>query len=204
MKIGDIKIEALKIMGINRGFDISISDLAEVVSDANYGDYIVNMQGAINRAIDRIVNACVLPVKSREIYAHELIQGTNNIRFDTAKIDDLYLIDRIISESGGEYDGNAPYYLEGDSLILESGKTYRVLYYPKVRAVTVDDSDHDDLWLPDHLARIIPLYIKGDLYQEDEPSAAADARNQFESVLAELKRERASNQTRVKSIVGLY
>ena len=54
MTLGEIKIEALKLMFTNSQHDIAVSDLSNLYQDGNYGSYLVNMPGAINRAFDRI------------------------------------------------------------------------------------------------------------------------------------------------------
>ena len=47
MKLGDIKIEALKIMFVNYNTDLTIDELDNAMQDENYGSYLVNMPGAI-------------------------------------------------------------------------------------------------------------------------------------------------------------
>lgn len=196
MKIGDIKIEAIKLMFANYGFDMSIDDLSKLLADENYSSYIVNMNGAIARALDRIENACVMPLKRKEITYSDCEDGTHFIRFDTSKIDDLFIIDRVAAEYGkGGYCGNIGYELEGDVLILPKGaEVYTILYYPTIKTVDSSVLDSEELWIPDKIARLIPYFIKGDLYQEEEPSLAADARNIFEASLDDLKSPQQSKQ----------
>jgi len=202
MKIGDIKIEALKIMFANYSFDMGIADLPNMISDENYGSYLVNMDGSIARAIDRIQNACVVPVKSRLISDNERAKGKFFDRFDTSVIEDFYLLDKVVAEdNNGGYDGNAEFQTEGSVLVLRSGLAHTVLYFPKLRTMDITVGDTDDIWLPDYIARLIPLFIKGDLYQEEEPSLAADARNMFEAMLEDLKRPAQGNQTRVRRVL---
>ena len=42
--------------------------------------------------------------------------------------------------------------------------------------------------------KLIPYFIKGDLYQEEEPDLAADARNIFEASLDDFKVQNQSKQ----------
>lgn len=202
MKVGDIKIEAIKLMFTNYSFDMAIEDLQRMISDENYGSYIVNMNGAISRALDRIENACVVPTKSRLITDDELTVGTHFSRFDLSKVEDLFVIDRVSAEyANGEYDGSASYELEGNELLLEKANAdYRIIYYPKLK--TMDDTvqDNDEMWLPDNIARLIPYFIKGDLYQEEEPNLAADARNIFEACLDDLKAQTQSKQNYIYQV----
>ena len=86
-------------------------------------------------------------------------------------------------------------------LLLENADaSYRVIYYPKLK--TMDDTvqDTDEMWLPDNIARLIPYFIKGDLYQEEEPNLAADARNIFEACLDDLKAQTQSKQNYIYQV----
>lgn len=201
MKIGDIKIEAIKLMFTNYGFDMGIEDLSKMLADENYSSYIVNMNGSIARALDRIENACVLPLKRKEITLADCDAGSHNSIFDTAKIDDLFVIDRVTAEYGkGSYCGNIGFELEGDILILPYAEKYTILYYPTIKTIDNSVQDSDDIWIPDKIARLIPYFIKGELYQEEEPSLAADARNLFEASLDDLKQQTQSKQDYVHKV----
>lgn len=54
MTIGEIKKEALKLMFTNQDNEIDSLDLEGLYNDSNYGDYLNNMNGCINRAIIRL------------------------------------------------------------------------------------------------------------------------------------------------------
>ena len=49
MKLGEIKIEALKLMFADYTDDLSMENLAALKSDENFGRYVNSMPGAINR-----------------------------------------------------------------------------------------------------------------------------------------------------------
>lgn len=201
MKIGDIKIEAIKLMFTNYSVDVSLDDLQTLLSDENYGSYFVNMPGSIARALDRIQNACVLPLKTYTINDSDCQIVGGFKRFDTSVIDDVYLIDRITAICGDTYDASASFNKEGDVLVLENdGSTHSILYYPTIRTITESDDDTDELWIPDHIARLIPYFIKSELYQEEEPDLAAAARNLFEACLDDLKIANESKQNQVKQV----
>lgn len=190
MKVGDIKVEAIKLMFTNYGFDFSINDLQTMLADENYGSYIVNMNGAIARALDRIENACIVPLKRKEISIEECSETRSFIKFDTSKIEDFFMLDRVTAEYGsGEYVGNVEYELEGDQ-----NANYTILYYPTIKTIDENTQDTDEIWIPEKIARLIPYFIKGDLYQEEEPDLAADARNIFEASLDDFKSQNQSKQ----------
>lgn len=205
MKLGDIKVEAIKLMFTNYAFDMGINDLQTLISDENYGSYIVNMNGSISRALDRIENACVVPVKSYTINEEDLEHGRFLNKFDLTKIEDLFMVDRVTAEyKSGLYDGSLNYELQGDTLILPNiSATLTILYFPKIKTVNEQTSDSDEIWIPENIARLIPYFIKGDLYQEEEPVLAADARNLFEASLDDLKAKAQNKQNHVQKVLRM-
>ena len=114
MTIGEIKKEALKLMFTNQDNEIDSLDMADLYADSNYGDFLNNMYGSINRAIVRL--------KSKGI----------------------------------EYKGE---WLKHNT------------------------SDDTDLLLDKELCMLIPYFLKGDLYEEDNAQQAASARNLFEDMV---------------------
>jgi hypothetical protein len=54
MKLGEIKAEALMLMGVNNSLNISWSDIQTYKEDPTYGTYIYGMTGAINRCLSRM------------------------------------------------------------------------------------------------------------------------------------------------------
>lgn len=201
MKLGEIKIEAIKLMFTNYNFDLHIEDLTRLISDENYGSYLVNMNGAIARALDRIENACVVPVKSYKVLNDDLEYGEIFSRFDTKKIEDFYLIDRVVVEDNYHYDGDTEFILEGDNLLLDKNiNKYTILYYPKLKTIDETKSDETELEIPNNIARLIPYFVKGELYQEEEPDIAANARNLFEASLDDLKIQKQSKQNYVVNV----
>ena len=205
MKLGDIKVEAIKLMFTNYAFDMGIDDLQRMISDENYGSYIVNMNGSISRALDRIENACVVPAKRYSISEEDFEQGKFFKKFDLNKIEDFFAIDRITAEyENGCYDGNVEYELQGDTLLLHnSAADFTILYFPKIKTVDETISDSDEIWIPENIARLIPYFIKGDLYQEEEPVLAADARNLFEASLDDLKSKAQNKQNYVQKVLRM-
>lgn len=206
MKLGDIKVEAIKLMFTNYSFDINIDNLQAMLADENYGSYIVNMNGAVARALDRIENACVVPLKRKTLTLEECESSKHFLRFDTSKIDDLFLVDRITVEyADGGYCGNIGFEMEGNILLLpKANADYTILYYPTVKTVNDATEDLEELLIPDKIARLIPYFVKGDLYQEEEPDLAADARNIFEASLDDLKMQNQNKQNYVHQTLRMY
>ena len=73
MKLGDIKIEAMKLMFVNYNIDFRIEQLEQLAQDENYGSYLVNMPGAINRCFSSLEEKGVLPVKTYALNPSEAL-----------------------------------------------------------------------------------------------------------------------------------
>lgn len=129
MTIAEIKKEALKLMFTNQDNEIDGSTIEELMSDDNYGDYLANMNGCINRAIVRL--------KSKGI----------------------------------EYSGER---------------------------LAVDASNDVELPIDEELSELIPYFIKGELYEEDNPQQASIARNYFEDTVDDYLSTK--NQTAVEVV----
>lgn len=190
MKLGEIKIEALKLMFVNNTNEMNIESFTNLMNDENYASYLVNMRGAINRALDRIKNARVLQLKSTKLDLTAAEISKHYIRYDLpANIKDFYMLERVVFEDEeGGYEDDTEYQTEGGVIVLPNiPGEYRILYHQNIDYVFSDMADTDELPIPDDIARLIPYFIKGDLYQEDEPNLAADARNTFEACLQDIK-----------------
>lgn len=206
MKYGDIKIEALKLMFINMGDDITVDKLDTYAQDDTYSGYLVNMPGSVNRCFSVLESRGVLPPESKTLTASDGIASGAFIRFNLPSlIENFYDIDRVVSEtSDGEYCGDCDYQTEGDTLVLEryddEDITYTVLYRPTIPRV---DSLTDDDWeipVPENIAALIPYFVKGDLYRDDEPNEASEARNWFEAGIEEILLRKTNKVSRVKTI----
>lgn len=114
MTIEEIKKEALKLMFTNQDNEIEESTIIELEQDDNYGDFLVNMNGSINRALVRLKS------KGVKYTGERLNKNTDNSQ-------------------------------------------------------TLD--------IDENLCELIPYFIKGELYEEDNPQQAAIAKNYFEDTV---------------------
>ncbi len=201
MKLGDIKVESLKIMFVSTHTDLSIDELDNALRDENYGSYLVNMPGAINRCFSVLEEKRVLPIKAYTLNASEGLASDSYIRFDLATlIEDFCDIDRLVCERREEYDGNAEFRMEGNVLVLlllDEDTTYTVLYYPSIPRVTSETDDKTELAIPDKIATHIPYFVKGDLFRDDEPDEANEARNWFEMAMEQVIQTKQSHSGKV-------
>ena len=139
MKLGEIKLEALKLMFVNDGEILNMENLDEYLyGNEVYRGYLVNMVGSINRCINRFKMKNIKPLDDKE--------------------------------------------------------------YVKFTDDTPNDTEID--FIPEELQEIIPYFIKGELYQEDEPNMASASMNYFESLLDDYLDNRPPTQKKVRIVHG--
>lgn len=206
MKYGELKIECLKLMFIHDGVDIHSDDLPSYERDENFRFYLASMPGAINRAFSRIEERRVVPSKSRTFRYNEWTVSGSFMRFDLSRIRDFFDVERLVYEdTSGAYNGHASYEIEGDTIVLpyyaeSDGIKYTLVYKPKLTRVNSYTESDTEIALPEGIAAILPYYVKGDLFRDDEPDEASEARNWFEQALDEIAGKRDRVQSRVESI----
>lgn len=197
MLLGEIKLESLRLMFVNYDNDININDIPELIKDENYASYLNNMAGSINRCFSDIEEKLILPTKVITLTDSNL--NDKYFSFDLGTIPDFFEISSIIKD-GKVYESNCNYVLEGNILLLDkaiSGNEYRLIYYPRLDRVTSSTTDTTELEIPNSIACLIPYFIKGDLYRDDEPNEASEARNWFEQQIRELHLKKNYSQKTV-------
>lgn len=206
MKLGEIKLEALKLMFCNGDEDIAAEDLEKLMDADAYGAFLINMWGSINRCFADFENKGVLPLRCMIVDPSLGETGLCGIRFNLmALCPDFLAIERVIHEEiEGGYNGHGAYRMEGDTLVLppidKETEEYRLLYHPRLQRLRPYDPDTTEIPIPDHIAAYIPYFIKSELYREDEPSEAAEARNFYEAGMSELAQNNTHSANRVENI----
>lgn len=202
MKLGEIKIEALRLMFADYASDMSLETLQSMKDDENFGTYLSNMPGAINRCFARFEDKEVVPLKRYTLPKSNGTATNGRIRFDLSILEDFGNVNRIIYEDTNDYNGNCSYTMETDTTIMleEKDGDYILIYHPTIPRVDSGTDDDEEVDLPDKIACLIPYFIKGDLYSEDEPSVSASARNLFEASLDNLNKEVKTKQSHVNCV----
>jgi hypothetical protein len=84
---------------------------------------------------------------------------------------------------------------------LDKYGKYIITYSPRFKdRLSYDDPDTKELDIPEDLLDIVPYFVKGDLYETDDPNAAALARNLFHAYLGEIPSQNDTKQTKVKTV----
>lgn len=177
MTLGEIKIESLRLMFAgNLGYGLNEDGLNALLSDDNYNVYLYAMTGAINRCFADLESKGATPIKSMVLRRDHLTDGV----FDLNSIEEYSSLDSVTDKDGR----NVEFVKKGNYLYpppLLSDEDYCVIYYhvgiPRIGEGT---GNSEQIILPDELARLIPYFIKGEVYREEDPNEAGEARNWYE------------------------
>ena len=205
MKIGEIKIEALKLMFASYDHDFSVEDLASMKGAEAYRDHLINMPGSIDRAFGVLERRGVLPPKSHVITGNADTYDGVTVNMKEA-VDDFLDVDRVSFRSiYGEYIPFYPFSREGDTVMMDKlsvGDTYTVHYRPSIKRLRDSALDSDQAPVPDRIAELIPYFIKSELYREEDPEEASRAKSLFDQGVSELIDFRA-NYGAVQTVFGM-
>lgn len=192
MTLGELKVSCIKLMFDNDSVDI---DPSTVSNNTEYNMRTVNIVESINRALHRVANAGKLPKKT--LIIDSTIQNNEKYirryNLDTIKVDDfdndcLY-VDNIVYQHTYKYSPNVDIIIEGNNTLvlpaINEGK-YIITYSPSHKSISIYEDDNTKLDIPDYILNIVPFYVKGDLFEDDDAEVAIMATNKFERYLSEL------------------
>ena len=197
MNWGECKLAALQTMFANEGAAINVDDSNQ--------DYINAMPGKANEAMHQ------LALVGRPILKQFTIEVTNGA-VETVTEDKLTLPaaevryklkltdyiprfralerEQLMLDSGGIYGAADEWSMEGDDVLVLPGTivgVYTVWYAAYPQIITAATEDSEELDLPAEAAALVPLYIAGELYKEDELAMATMFRNEFEDGLQKMR-----------------
>ena len=175
MNWGQIQIETLKKMFLNND-ELNVSDLKTYKEDKKYKTYLYAMPQACNEAINYILENGKPNVKS-----YKLKYKDNTKKYDLNKlIPNFKRVYQIV------YDGiNKPdWYIEGNNILVVSNwnkddgeiTIYYESYHDLITSITPASSSID---LDNQLVTLLPLYIAGELYKDDDVQLSTMYMNEF-------------------------
>lgn len=191
---------------INEIRDLGFSDDSEIEEFAEAG----LLYSAINRAITRI-NLELYPIIEK--YEFDISDNDTGYLYITmTDIDDLFLdfADRpVLFERDGAdfYTKFADYEIEADNtLVINADKnkgSFRVFYKVAHDTFTGKTSQlKEDLPLQLKVHHLVPLLASYYVWNEDEPTKAAQYLNLFEAEKAELKEQALARKFKVRVVSG--
>ena len=182
MRIGEIKKEALRLMFVPLGDE----DIPELEGDAELAVYLFAMPGSINRALGDLEMRRVLPLCRRVIEYTEWVCAGDMLTLDLGSMESLYEAVRLSRMTDG---GELPLGFEGGVLStrgLSQGEGCVLLYYPRIQRVSPWENEGELEGVPNDVAALIPYFIKSELFREDDPNEAGEARNWYEGAIEKL------------------
>ena len=218
MTLGDVKAQALQMMGFDEYVDgDNVDDFAE---DDNFGPLLRQMWSAVNRCFADLETKRVLPLQRASLPA-ATGKGTWR-RFDYSGIGDLFEVVRLVMETNYSVDDDHPFLLEDGGTLrvndYDDTANYAVLYRPKLKRLTaytdnstviglpMGDTDNkpENAVLPDALAAAVPYFVKSEVHRFDEPDEAGEARNFYEAAVEQYaSRAEISRQGAVQTVYGV-
>lgn len=201
MTWGDVKLAALQTMFSNEGEVLTPDDINQ--------DYINAMPAKANEALQQL---CTVGRPLLKTYTVEIAEGAEEteaagkltlpaaeVRYKLKMTDycprwrclrpELLMLD-----AGGIYDRAEDFSLEGDDVLVLPGDItgiYTVWYAAYPQVITGSTADSEVLDLAPEAAALLPLYIAGELYKDDDLSMATMFRNEFEDGIQKLRQSYA-------------
>lgn len=205
MTKGELIVACIKLM-----FDNDTDRLdANIISDnADYIGRTNNIIEVINRGFDEVAKARKLPKKTLILVKDMGEVGEYFTKFDLNEVsgeDDILYLTNVAYENGAIYDQNIEIKVEGESKLvlptINEGR-YIVTYHPKyTKQLSYEDPDTKVIEdMPSEALRVIPYFVKAELYEDDDPSRATLSRNIFHQYLQEIPKTPHLKQTKVKSV----
>lgn len=170
MKWSEIQLESLKKMFLNKEVLIK-EDLTEYKKDKKYKTYLDAMPQAYNEAVNIIIE------KEPIIKRYKL--NKNN---ETDIYDLKVLIDGYKKFYDIECNNILNWKLITKNLLKITDWTneeVEILYSSYPQKIDIDTSDKQIIELDESYARIIPLYIAGELYKDDDLTLSTVYMNEF-------------------------
>ena len=176
MNWGEIQIESLKKMFLNND-NLEANKLDEYKKNKNYNTYLFMMPQAANEAINYILENVQPLIKS-------YVLSENETRFDLNKLPNFK---RLYQVSSNNYMPS--YRVEGNNQLIINGNYGEIIIYYEAYIDLLDQrtSKSTVIELAPYLINLIPLYIAGELYKDDDLQLATIYMNEFLSMAENYK-----------------
>jgi hypothetical protein len=224
MILWEIKAQALRLMFADTDVEFNENEFTTgtIYTNANTREKLVRMNDSISRAIDLFyqyngetsqwVEKALVSTTSGGITTYynrlDVSADPSNMGFPT-RIDVIEDLDNLIKYTQNvQYTYNQIdrkiYFLNAD--YRDFGEHIRFRVYYKMNRINLPSAPNEmtynvstSLGIPEEVQRQIPLYVKSELFQEDEPQIAQQAKADFIQFLILNQRKNFSNvQTKVR------
>lgn len=223
MKLWKIKAQALRIMFADTDIQFSEEEFSSgvLITNGNTMEKLVLMEDSIRRGIDRyyeivgeqrglkefdfdvtktfinVASEATFGIPERvdiriyDVYTNEEDEEVTTLHTTHRQVNFIY------DQIGGKIffdDQDYSEYKTVDAMIWYKRKPLNLPY-------TIIDQmtfDLDTLYIPENVQRMLPYFVKGELYEEDEPAVAQTAMAMYINFLRGLKKSFSNVQTKVK------
>ncbi len=183
MKIGEIKLQAMSLIFPSAQLDYSSDNIADAIfrlkSNPSYGAHLSATTGAINRALS-VIEARRL-TELEEIELDKSLGEENGDLLCFALNDNVFSVCQVIS-AGIEIDFRHRF----DKLYVRRGSVRGnlcVRYFSKIKRLSGESDDNEELLLKDGIAEQIPYFVKADLLLCESPEESRVSRELFFTAL---------------------
>jgi len=223
MKLWEIKAQSLRLMFADYDMNLDYEDFEEktVYNNSNTREKLIRMEDSIRRGIDLYYNIVgdtasskIMKLKTEEVDGVtkfinkidlsleteldyptrvdvRLVDSRGNIAYSKDSVD--YVYDRIKREI---------YFIHNDYVSYGDEIEFRVWYKIKRGNIPINADeltfDLDTLYIDEEAQRLLPYFVKGELYEEDESVLAAQAKSYYIQSISNLKRKFSLEQTSVR------
>lgn len=170
MKWSEIQLESLKKMFLNKEV-LDYKELTNYKSDKKYKTYLNAMPQACNEAVNIIIE------KEPIIKKYKLNKSDES---------DIYDLKVLIDDYKSFYDFECNNILNWKLITKNllkitdwTNEKVEILYSSYPQKIDIDTSDDYKVELDESYARIIPLYIAGELYKDDDLTLSTVYMNEF-------------------------
>jgi hypothetical protein len=204
MTFGDVKAEALRLMGLDE--PVNADNVGDYEEDENWAPLIRMMWSAINRCFADLETKRVLPLRRKA-----LADPTGRVSwrlFYYGGDPGVMEVARLVVESDGYVDTDRPFLLDEVGYLrvmdYDASADYAILYRPRMARLSSVSGDDTDIDLPAELCEALPWFVKSEVYRLDEPAEAAEARNFYENAVEQYAAlAEVSRQGTVQSVYGM-
>ena len=207
-------------------FSQSEFENSSIYNNANTAEKLVRMEDSIRRGIDLYYNFVseytqtkLFTLKATTVEDVTTYENLINLANETTfgfptRIDALFYIlnsdnTQTLAQRKEQIDfvydeiAKTIFFVDKDYTEYEGNVKFFVWYKIKKTNIPYTDVDEitydlDTLNIPSEVQRMLPFYVKSELYEEDEPAIAMMSKNTFIQFLTGLRKKTTNNQTKVK------
>ncbi len=170
MNWGEIQIESLKKMFLNND-DLSIDKLDDYKKEKKYKTYLFAMPQACNEAINYIVSRLG---SNEKLYIME--KEDNNFYDLSQKITDFRMLKAIYADMPLNWK-----IINKNTVYIDFSSNDKAIISYETKPIIINESTDEEqkIEIANEYANLIPLYIAGELYKDDDLTLATMYMNEF-------------------------